>query len=1086
MAVRSMKLKLKTHSKNNSAGLPPEMLRQGIWKTHELFNQGVAYYMNFLLLIRQEKVGSRSKEEIQQQLMDHIRQQQSRTGEIGEPEDILPALRKMYECIISGNASQSASTWLGRLVDPNTVSGKGISKAGRKPRWMKLKMQGDPRWEEEYQKDKERKQSDPWLDILNTLETYGLQPILHLYTDTREDIQWIPKRQTQVVRKWDKEMFQQAIENIKSWDSWNKNVQAAKAELKQKLDQFREKYIDETAEWHKNLRLFEKQREQELQEESLAPNEPYRILRRQIRGWNEIYKKWSKIPLDAPMETYFQAIAQVQTAQRDCFGDAKVFRFLAQPEQRFIWRDHPNRIVQFTEYNHLLRDYSNAREEATLTLPDAMLHPEWIRFEARGGTNKYKYELYAQSKKKLMVRFDALLMPKPDSSGSWVETKNVTFDLAPSSQFWKQVTILPEQKGKQQIVFTDNSSHIPTNGVLAGAKIQLDRTFLEKCKESELRNGDIGPVYLSIAVDIQPIVDVKNGKLTTPVGTALKYISTTDKEIKVIGFKPEILQKMKMELASPTTSTGELSLTEGFRVMSVDLGIRSSAAISIFELQSAPPSSRKLHARVADTDMVAVHLRSFLLQLPGEKTSKRIELERHKRQWKRQIIRKQIQSLAKILSLHTHQTSEQREKALQSITSTVEAFPSAKFWLDTLETLHEHFHSSSEVWNQALIQTHRTLEPIVGKEVSKWRKSLQEDRRGLFGLSLANIVELEETKRILSSWSKRSRIPGKTNRYEVNERFASNLQKHIQNVKNDRLKQLANLLVMTALGYVYDSQQKKWVERYPACQLILFEDLSRYRFSMDRPRKENSQLMKWAHRSIPKMVRMQAEIYGIQVGDVYSAYTSRFHAHTGAPGIRCHAVTEADLEQVKQKLLETGFLKEKELSLLKPGDIVPWSGGELFVTLSNPYSSDCKLVVLHADINAAQNLQKRFWNQNGEIFRIVCQRVKDESYVPTNKRTRELLGNGKFIKIGNDEVYQWEATDKKRVKKALASQEDVTEAFHELVQGYVTLFRDPSGMFMNKNHWYPQKSFWSRVNAIIQSRLKQVISSREVGAVVKE
>ncbi|MBH8582698.1 hypothetical protein [Thermoactinomyces sp. CICC 10735] len=139
-------------------------------------------------------------------------------------------------------------------------------------------------------------------------------------------------------------------------------------------------------------------------------------------------------------------------------------------------------------------------------------------------------------------------------------------------------------------------------------------------------------------------------------------------------------------------------------------------------------------------------------------------------------------------------------------------------------------------------------------------------------------------------------------------------------------------------------------------------------------------------------------------------------------------------------------MKEEELSLLKPGDIVPWSGGELFVTLSNPYSSDCKLVVLHADINAAQNLQKRFWNQNSEIFRIVCQRVKDESYVPTNKRTRKLLGDGKFIKIRNDEVYQWEAMDKKRVKKALASQEDVTEAVHELVQGYVTLFRDPSGI----------------------------------------
>jgi len=188
--------------------------------------------------------------------------------------------------------------------------------------------------------------------------------------------------------------------------------------------------------------------------------------------------------------------------------------------------------------------------------------------------------------------------------------------------------------------------------------------------------------------------------------------------------------------------------------------------------------------------------------------------------------------------------------------------------LESLKSLKSLSEKGEKEWQDKLISVHRELEGAVGKVVSSWRKDLRYTRKGIAGLSLWNIEELENTRKLLISWSKRTRFPGVANKIELNEKFGKKQLKHIHNVKDDRLKQLANLIVMTALGYKYDEKERKWKETYPACQVILFEDLSRYRFSLDRSRKENSKLMKWSHRSIPRTVWMQAELFGLLVGDL--------------------------------------------------------------------------------------------------------------------------------------------------------------------------------------------------------------------------
>lgn len=145
MAIRSIKLKLKTRT-----GPEAQNLRKGIWRTHRLLNEGVAYYMKMLLLFRQESTGGQTKKELQEELVRHIREQQQK-NRADKNTQALPldkafaALRQLYELLVpssigqSGDAQIISRKFLSPLVDPNSEGGKGTSKAGAKPTWQKKK-----------------------------------------------------------------------------------------------------------------------------------------------------------------------------------------------------------------------------------------------------------------------------------------------------------------------------------------------------------------------------------------------------------------------------------------------------------------------------------------------------------------------------------------------------------------------------------------------------------------------------------------------------------------------------------------------------------------------------------------------------------------------------------------------------------------------------------------------------------------------------------------------------------------------------------------------------------------------------------
>jgi hypothetical protein len=370
-----------------------------------------------------------------------------------------------------------------------------------------------------------------------------------------------------------------------------------------------------------------------------------------------------------------------------------------------------------------------------------------------------------------------------------------------------------------------------------------------------------------------------------------------------------------------------------------------------------------------------------------------------------------------------------------------------------------------------------------GRMVREWRRRTR-PRSGdkALGKSVWAIEYLTNVRWLLVRWSLSGEHSGDIRRLDRGRRgiFASRLLAHIDGIKNDRLKTGADLIVQAARGYLR-GDDGTWQLKYAPCHAVLFEDLTRYRIKTDRPRRENSQLMLWAHRQLSRdkgEFAMQAEVYGIHKCDTSAAFSSRYHAATNTPGIRCHPITAED----KTKEFFRQIVEQDNPGIdwehLKPSDLVPLSGGELFACLTASGS-----LTIHADINAAQNLQRRFWTRHAEPFRLPAKRVKlngEECWLP-HKLGKRLLGGlggyGHLVPTGHESgscrwseltPKQWrsfggELREEEQVTVDSIDVVEITEDILEQSGDVVVFFRDPSGIVLPKGLWYPAKFFWSVV-----------------------
>jgi hypothetical protein len=203
---------------------------------------------------------------------------------------------------------------------------------------------------------------------------------------------------------------------------------------------------------------------------------------------------------------------------------------------------------------------------------------------------------------------------------------------------------------------------------------------------------------------------------------------------------------------------------------------------------------------------------------------------------------------------------------------------------------------------------------------------------------------------------------------------------------------------------------------------------------------------------------------GITVDTISPAYKSQFHAASGAPGIRCRKLTESDFSDAKPKSFVVRELQDvvKNTSTLKMDDIVPWEGGEFFVTISNG-----NLTIANPEINAAQNHHRRFWLRGADSFRLPCAATNGdlEIWYPKSDGVmlrgglRSLVGGSGYCRLDPTGDEQWTARGitPQEWKTAIGSQ-DVTEGKADRK----TFFRDPSGECVDSILWLRAADFWGK------------------------
>lgn len=668
----------------------------------------------------------------------------------------------------------------------------------------------------------------------------------------------------------------------------------------------------------------------------------YRVLPGHLRGFDRLVKKLQKIPLDAP-EARAAAVGEVQAAvqKKGRFGDAAVLSWLAAPTQA----DLLPHVEGIARCNGALSRLERMRMRPTFRLAHPVDSPRFLRFDLSpksGGksTNCPPYFLSERANPQASL---SLL----GASGFRLYTFQVSSHaLYPGAQ---------RVGGK--LVHTNPLRGLPD---LGQAKLLLsrDRAARSACA-GELR----GTARLSVPLAFP------GGRSQDATAHPAWYYSTApcNREAAKHPYHP------------------------GLRVLGVDLGIRSAFAWSVWR-EGKSPHPKALTLACPQAGIEAYHERSGLFKLSGEDPAPSVLRRREVAFSQRREIRQLVRHLADISRLYTapfHRRAEILER-LKEVPQGVHAVCA-----DSLGALHEA-HAvlgvSSEPpdatlqdsWERRVVDAYTHWEGYVGWRLGLWRKEVRQRAytRGLGGESLWMVEHLDDVVRILSSWTHRSR-PRQAGqpraRLSREERYiGSKLRDHTNRMKENRAKVIARCIANTALGLEQTSQG--WKQVRDPVRVVVVEDLDKYTFSTDRPRKENRQLHRWSKQAIRKALDLALEGTGIICVTVDPRWTSRFDARSGQLGVRCHEVTEADARGIHNEGSEHFLWKWLDMPpelapLVRVGDLLPTGTGEVLVTVGKESPRR-----VHADVNAAQNIAKRFFQGMGPHMALIAYPHEDGTF----------------------------------------------------------------------------------------------------------
>jgi hypothetical protein len=1106
-------------------------LRQALWQTHSVINEAVAEIERILLLCRGRgyRFGDdeiRTAEEVQRDAIQFAREVQATNGRpaLGRDDEMLQALSQLYETLVpsvllddhgdplDGDAQKSGGL-CSPLMDPDSAGMQDVFRKtlaqmpgwvaqmdqadsgweaesaawltsdegrvlqeikGRRPAWIKNALAGLP-WQQEFIADQERKRKQTQGDALvvrRLREELGLLPLMKPPVSSRF-ADWKGG-----LKPWDRLAMRLAVAHLLSWESWNHRAAREHLKVQQQVER-QQAELDRWPEAIKALRAYERERHELLKRSTLATDDrPYTVGMRAIRGWDRVRDAWRQ---GGDQTRRMERLAELQTQLRGKFGDPELFRWLSASGRETLWQEI-DPLPALARFNALERLLARKKAWTRSTAPDARLHPRWTAYEPQGGSNLRNYDLQIDEGG---VR---LRVPLMHGANGGLAEREFVIPLAPSNQFEEPAWQETGDRKTRRITF--RTSYQTFSAANRDSEILLARRQLENRRPEELAAGDIGSVWLKLVLDVDPLAPPEwldnQGRVKTPA----------------------VVHHFKTALAN--TSKHVAAVEPGLRVLAVDLGLRSFATCSVFELVQDKPATGLTFLADLDRNLWARHERSFVLSLPGESPTTAQSAARQLANSELAAFRREMNHLRGLLRLQTADDAERRMELLNDLRQQLEELEtqarSAKLPIAAIRGLEDHVGDSGPIWEHEVREVYRRTEHEVGLAFHSWRSATRprqerdastfEHRAYAPGKSAWSVEYLERLRRLLVGWSLRGRQFGAINRANRSRQgtYAAQLLAHINGLKKDRTKAGADLIIQSARGYI-PAGKRGWRKAFEPCRLILFEDLARYRFRTDRPRRENSLLMRWTHREIVREATLQAAVFGMVVETTGAGFTSRFHARTGAPGCRTRLITEADFQspRLREEILQlVGRLGLADLEMLRPGLRIPWDGGPEFATLD----AQGKLVLLQADINAAQNLQRRFWTRHADAIRLSAVEVRqggaawwfpDQEGVRVRGALMQLVGGAGYARlVTRDNGFHLEGISKRQWQNAVQGQTQEETALDDVEleiaaaledgefergSGRMTFFRDPSGNVLSSDLWYEAPVFWSVVQRKIAAAL---------------
>lgn len=955
----------------------------------------------------------------------------------------------------------TANPWVSRTGGAHAFWYRTYMKDSQNARWMVLFA--------DYITTARQKTTEGWVALLRRLKL----DLKVLPLQLRPPIASKLRTRLGVLSGWDRMAFGKAAEHILSWDSYDHNTTVDYLKLRQRTENFRTKHLGAHGTIVAALQTYEQQRHIELMEHGMATaDRPFRLNRRMVRKWDDVQQAWMQVLEDAEgqpvgADELWHAAAVIQTDDQREYGDPHFYGWLVLPANRLIWMGNDARfaVKHFAIWRDLQARLQVKKQRAAYTAPDARMHPRWTAYDAPGKSAP-TYSLSLVDGQLTMEL--PLLAEAPDGM---LDMRSESFRVLPSRQIkWLGIESWKDAKKKHpsRVRFEGTMSlldreDVPTRelsrGELKELELRFDRSFLEATQPTRLVHGEIGNVFVSVPID----VDHRLG-----AGTCGWVVDG-----KVVPDSAEF--HFSSGLATPKEDH-KAKVQAGFRVMAVDLRMRRLAACSVFELRAERGDDL---AFATDTPFFANHLGSFVLEMTGDSPTVDGLAARSAAKQDLRSVRRGKSGLRRLNGVLAE---DDPQKRVTIVASLIEGWrlenpspllaslmppPSIRDLLDLV--------SRRAGWQHAVRECLAEWESQLAQAISRWRRDdakKQKDREYAGGHSLWHVEYLTNVRKVMMSWSLRSRPMGDVRRPCLKGgSFMAGMLRHIDHLKDFHIKAGADLIVNRARGLTRRADGV-WVQTHEPCRLIVFEDLARYRMASDRPKYENRNLMAWAHRELVRTVTLQAEMFGIRVATVGAGFSSRMHGATGAPGILCRRLSPADLQQdwVQHRLERLG------IEDAQPGDLLPDDGGELFVTLD----ANSRPLEVEYNVNAALQLARRFWTRHADAYRVVVQPIEGGDWVPMPDQGTRLTGS--LVATYGSRWLRFSAADEGYTVAVDASQrpadtrEDVVGSDDDLAEAAMaeeeaqeasgarrSLFRDVTGYVIRDDRWFPYQDFWRMV-----------------------